>query len=281
MVGPLLSTVRSGKAAAWGVRGGCLLAVCTLLTTLAMCKSQGHVPPRMWLPQISLTGNTAPERYVYAVGLTTCAAALFMGGLHMHLRVLRPLLSGASAAWRRTNIIGAILICTGSVFMATQALVPLPLGASEAMVPSAPGVASSSSRAPFELGTGGLVHVTAAGLFFLLALAHTLLLCVAYRKCEQLRAASLAGRWWRMRCCALGFVVAVGVASTAGRLAFGGVSPDNASEYAVAALAQWSLVATLLAVFASYSAEFDIVAAVHESPACEYHTLEPPTPKSE
>lgn len=235
--------------------------VVTVAVCLTLTKALGHVPAEFILPQISLTGNHAPERWLYLLGFGGTALLMAFMFLVLHTEVLPAFLR------RGWNALATALALALSAGLLVQALFCLQEDFADAQTSSATPRTPEALLAWLQPTT--LLHLGGAFVFFACALVYVLLmvllLCTAGRRASAVSAGAdiqgththalrspFAGFWYRWKVgCAAAFLVCLGVSDFGGAL-----FDDTRLSILAGALGQWSCVLSFILFCLSYS--FDL-----------------------
>ena len=230
------------------------LPVVTVAVCLTLTKALHHVSDVYVLPQISLTGNHAPERWLYLLGFGTTALLMAVMFLVLHTEVLP-----AFVRRRGWNTLAAVLAVVLSAGLLTQALFCLQEDFGAEMSSSALPRTPEALLAWLQPTT--LLHLGGAFVFFAGALVYVVLMVLVLRASVRHVPESVAppglrnpfgGFWYRWKVgCAVAFLACLFVSD------FGGSFFDDTRLSILAgALGQWSCVLSFILFALSYS--FDL-----------------------
>eukprot|EP00741_Cyanophora_paradoxa_P006929 tig00001065_g6703.t1 len=223
---------------------GCAIAGATIVTCYILTQLLHHTS--FITPPISLTGNHAPESYVYSLGFTL-AGALFALAAVLQLLALQEkaldVLGAYEGAVRLANLTATVTGILSGLFLALHAVVP--------MQPDADAILLGED---IPITIASQVHQSMAGLFFSTGILHCSATLYVWR---ALRASAPCAAAYRVKLfilCVLLFLFFVGPAlfpALIGKVESGASRKRNAWG----ALLQYALVASLLAFTASSTAD--------------------------
>lgn len=230
------------------------LPVVTVAVCLTLTKVLHHVPDVYVLPQISLTGNHAPERWLYLLGFGSTALLMAFMFLVLHTEVLP-----AFVRRRGWNTLAAALAVALSAGLLTQAVFCLQADFGAEMSSSAVPRTPEALLAWLQPTT--LLHLGGAFVFFAGALVYVVLMVLVLRASVRHVPVSPApaglrnpfgGFWLRWKAgCAVAFLACLFVSDCGGAF-----FDDTRLSILAGALGQWSCVLSFILFALSYS--FDL-----------------------
>mmetsp|Transcript_890 Transcript_890/g.1022 ORF Transcript_890/g.1022 Transcript_890/m.1022 type:complete len:267 (+) Transcript_890:435-1235(+) len=232
----------------------CTLAIttATLAITLTVSKSLNHTPKSLFIPPLSLTGNHAPESFVYIAGLGT-AALVFLTLAVLLSQIIGFIRNQAPNLTLYCNIavMGGYIAAVG---LGTQAIVPLQHDILDVIEGQA------------ILSTQSIIHQGGAGAFFFGSLAHALCVCYIYHVVITSKTQSgalvafakghisLKSYYTKLTCTC--FVCITIVAAMILHPASGYIF-SKSTYYNIGGATQWTLVLALIGFFGSYYWDLD------------------------
>lgn len=248
----------------------CGLATATITGSLSLAISRRHIPPWLSTPPISFGGALYPERFVYVAGfgLTTCAF-MWMAG-HFVERLGRHVSSRESSRSLALSLRLAVaafyaLFAQAAVPMAGEVLTDMATAPATATAAGAQQTTWLRQPAWSRAWVMTTVHQVSAVAFFLLALAHAVVMLRLYARDPALPvgcgAASWRGVWWwRVR---VGIFVAALVPCGVWPLLHpASLDQRDAMRQRVAlgGVIQWCAVGAIIGYFACYARDFAVLA---------------------
>jgi len=230
-----------------------IVPVLTVIICISMTKILGHVPEIYVLPQISLTGNHSPERWVYLVGFgSTSLMMLFMVTV-LHTEV-------TPYFFRRSCVNGFayFLAILFSIGLLTQSVFCLQEDFADSMSTSGSVITVESLMAWLQTTT--VLHLLGAGIFFFSALVYVIVMVIGLAFSIKEVPKSIpdgyvnpfGGKWYIWKICCLAAYCLFLLVSDFG----GDLFSDTRTKIFVGAFGQWSCVLSFILFCLSFS--FDI-----------------------